>query len=121
MLERRNGLVHATVFALPEPASAAARGAGALALPPPTALEFRQPVAAPDSAGSAFGAEAEAPPDGQGMGLISRALSMLTYLPWAKTASIKAFLQKGFFVQNTFFSRNNSHRTDWIIQSFLGF
>jgi len=46
--------VHAAIFELPEPS---AETMTALALPPPTMLEFQQPVAAPDPPGSAFGAE----------------------------------------------------------------
>lgn len=50
--------MHAAIFELPEPS---AETVTALALPPPTLLEFQQPVAAPDPPGSAFGAELDDP------------------------------------------------------------
>jgi len=57
-MERRNGLPHAVVYALPE--QDPTPDLGSLALPPPVQLEFAHPVAAADPAGSVFGAEGEA-------------------------------------------------------------
>ncbi len=57
LMERRNGLPHAVVYALPE--QDPAPDLGSLALPPPVQLEFAHPVAAADPAGSVFGAEGE--------------------------------------------------------------
>jgi len=54
LMERRNGLPHAVVYALPE--QEPAPDLGSLALPPPVQLEFAHPVAAADPAGSVFGA-----------------------------------------------------------------
>jgi len=57
LMERRNGLPHAVVYALPE--QEPAPDLGSLALPPPVQLECAHPVAAADPAGSVFGAEGE--------------------------------------------------------------
>ena len=54
VLERHNGLVHAAVYALPEDSPETLSLAP---LAPPALLELRQAVAAPDPAGSVFGAE----------------------------------------------------------------
>ena len=54
MLERRNGLVHAAVYALPEDSPETLTLAP---LAPPSLLDLKQAVAAPDPAGSVFGAE----------------------------------------------------------------
>ena len=58
LLERHNGLVHAAVYALPEDSPETLTLAP---LAPPALLELRQAVAAPDPAGSVFGAEAGGP------------------------------------------------------------
>ena len=58
MLERHNGLVHAAVYALPEDSPKTLTLAP---LAPPALLELAQAVAAPDPAGSVFGAEAVGP------------------------------------------------------------
>ena len=54
LLERHNGLVHAAAYALPEDSPETLTLAP---LAPPALLELRQAVAAPDPAGSVFGAE----------------------------------------------------------------
>lgn len=58
LLERHNGLVHAAVYALPEDSPETLTLAP---LAPPALLELKQAVAAPDPAGSVFGAEGGGP------------------------------------------------------------
>ena len=58
LLERHNGLVHAAVYALPEDEPETLTLAP---LAPPALLELKQAVAAPDPAGSVFGAEGTGP------------------------------------------------------------